>query len=149
MIGNTKGRLTHTTKYCDLLARSKRTPVSCYYAVDRLECLKAVSRKKADFTVLEAEDLYFTTLWDESAVLVVSEIRDVKKDPFQYVAVVVVRNSLNLTSVGDLRGAKLCHPGLGGKDDQSKLFAQVKNFFKKKECHLMGLIIMTESRSRE
>lgn len=124
VIGNPKTRLTHTTKYCDLLARSKRTPVSCVYAVDRLECLKAVSRRKADFTVLDAEDLYFSTLWDESAVLVVSEIRSVKKYLFEYGAVTVVRNSLNLTSVEDLRGTRLCHPGLG---ERNNLFAQVKD----------------------
>lgn len=121
VIGNPKARLTHTAKYCDLLARSKRTPVSCVFAVDRLECLKAVTRRKADFTVLDAEDLYFSTLWDESTVLVVSEIRSVKKYPFEYGAVTVVRNSLNLTSVEDLRGTKLCHPGLG---ERNNLFAQ-------------------------
>lgn len=84
-----------------------------------------MSRRKADFTVLEAEDLYFSTLWEDSGVLVVSEVRSLKALSFEFGAVVVVRNSLNISSVDDLKGSRLCHPGMARGTDRSPLFAQV------------------------
>lgn len=134
----------HVTKYCDLLARSKKSPVTCVYGTDRLHCLRIVSARDADFTVLDPEDLYFSTLWDESAVLVVSEIRAVRDMMYKYGIVLVVNNGLNLTGV-DLRGKKLCHPGLKSGSKWNDLFAQVIRFpdeadadgrseFRKKAC---------------
>lgn len=128
VVGNPKVKTTHTTKYCDLLERSKTTQATCLYATDRLECLRYVSKRKADFALLEAEDLYFSMQWDESAVLVVSEIRALQKNPFEEGHVVLVRNSLNLTSLDDLRGTKLCHPGYSQTFDKSDFNVQVTFF---------------------
>lgn len=125
VVGNPKVKTTHTTKYCDLLEKSKKTIVSCLYKTDRLGCLSAVSVREADFSLFDPEDLYYSTLSKENLILVASEIRDLQSAPFQYRYVVVIRKSSNITGIKDLAGKKLCHPGLESGPDWSHLFAQV------------------------
>lgn len=126
MSANPSLKSSHTVKNCEQLARSKKTQATCVFATDRLECLQLVSDRKADLTVLEAEDLLFATTACPAPcnVLVVSEVRVLKKNPQQYRAVVVVRSDANTRP--DLRGAKLCHPGWTHQDATSGLFTQVR-----------------------
>lgn len=125
VVGNPKVKTTHTTKYCDLLNDSKNTPVSCVYETDRLGCLWAVSYRKADFAVFEPEDLYFSTQLEDSLILVVGEIKALKKNRYHHGTVVVVRKSINITGTKDLQGKRVCHPGTESGPEWSTLFSQV------------------------
>lgn len=113
------------TKYCDALAKSKNTPVSCYFESDRLECLWSISRHKADMAILEPEDVYFSTVLEETSILIVTEIRSLKEDLFDKGMIVVVRKSANISNLGDLKGKNLCHPGIDSGFDWNYLYSQV------------------------
>ncbi|XP_046385110.1 transferrin isoform X2 [Ischnura elegans] len=87
------------------------SPVACVITSDRLECLRLLTAEKADFAVLEAEDLLVASKSSNPQILVTSELRLWRKRMFEKQMLVIVRNTLNITSVADLRGKKFCHPG--------------------------------------
>ena len=128
-MGNPKEKITHSTKYCNLLEKSKNTVVSCVYQPNRLECLRSISMRESDFSVFHPEDLYFSTLLKENSVLVAGEIRGIKENPYHHENVVVVRKDSNITSIKDLMGKKLCHPGTENGPEWSYIFSQVSSVF--------------------
>lgn len=114
----------HTVKNCDQLAQTKKAMATCVYAADHLDCLRLVSERKADLTIVEAEDLLFAaSMKEKCSVLVVSEVRVLREQQYEYEAVVVVRAEDHVRP--DLKGARLCHPGWTKQDGRSGLFTQV------------------------
>ncbi|XP_071448737.1 transferrin [Hetaerina americana] len=97
-------------KYCPQL-NVPESPAVCVVAFDRLECLRHLTEGKADFTVLEAEDLLVASRSPNPKILVTNELRIWKQSKYEYQMLVIVRKTLNLTGIADLRGRKFCHPG--------------------------------------
>ncbi|CAK9808394.1 unnamed protein product [Anthophora quadrimaculata] len=124
----------HTTKrirrLCPLLGTDQ---VVCVIGNDRINCLRQLTMGKADFTVLEPEDLVATSAYNEYKILVTNELRLFRDDKQRYDMVVIVHKDVG--NVWDVKGKRFCHPGLDTTDDWTNAFS---TYFEKsiitKEC---------------
>ncbi|XP_023309775.1 transferrin [Anoplophora glabripennis] len=119
-----KGGYMKSGRYCPNLdiAESK---VECVVALDRLDCLRRLSKGTADFSVFTAEDLV-TAQNSKIEVLVTNELRYNAKDNYEYEVVAVVNNNAGIKSKHDLKGKRFCHPGYGYETDWTRILA---NYF--------------------
>ncbi|KAG8235866.1 hypothetical protein J437_LFUL016473 [Ladona fulva] len=98
-------------KYCPFLD-AEDSPAVCV-----LECLRRLTVGKADFAVLQAEEIFVASKTSSPQVLITNELRLWKEYKYEYQMVVIVRNTLNITGISDLRGKRFCHPGFDLQHD--------------------------------
>lgn len=118
-----KGRFKKSQVYCSRLDQAD-SKVECVVAIDRLDCLRRISKGTVDFSVFTAEDL----VTSENAgveILLTNELR-FTKNPHEYQIVAVVDNRSGIKSRHDLKGRRYCHPGYGYESDWSTVLS---NFF--------------------
>jgi len=104
-----RGSFKRAEKYCPII--EKQSQLRCVVGVDRLDCARKIHKGYAHFGVFSSEDL-LASRWAGLELLVTSEIR-FHDTPFEYDLVVVVDNEANINNAGDLRAARMCHPGKG------------------------------------
>ncbi|XP_076758710.1 transferrin 3 isoform X1 [Xylocopa sonorina] len=114
----------HTTKqihrYCPQLVISG-SQVECVYGNDRFNCMRRLTMGKADFTVLEPEDLVAASAYNEYNILVTNELRLYANEKQRYEMVVVV--SKDVRNIWDVKGKRFCHPGMDTTDDWTSAFS--------------------------
>ncbi|KOX73093.1 Transferrin [Melipona quadrifasciata] len=76
---------------------------------------------KADFTVLEPEDLVAASAYNEYNILVTNELRAFPDEKQRYEMVVIV--SKEVRNIWDVKGKRFCHPGLDTTDDWTNAFS--------------------------
>lgn len=89
----------------------------------RLDCLRRISKGKADFAVLTPEDLV-TAANSEIEVLLTNELR-YTNEKNEYEIVAVFRNSSGIRSIHDLKDKRFCHPGYGYESDWTRILSNV------------------------
>lgn len=115
---------------CDSFRMHPKSGIKCIEAVDRIRCLKEIVAGRADFGVFKAEDLYLASLISNASVqelVVTNEFRLFKNQKFEFDMVSLVTNDAHITSLTDLKGKRLCHPGFdesGWLLDFSEIFLQ-------------------------
>ncbi|XP_043526669.1 transferrin isoform X3 [Frieseomelitta varia] len=114
----------HTTKrirgLCKQLVISG-SPIECIIGNDRFNCLRRLTMGKADFTVLEPEDLVAASAYNEYNILVTNELRAFPDEKQRYEMVVIV--SKEVRNIWDVKGKRFCHPGLDTTDDWTNAFS--------------------------
>ncbi|KAK9295653.1 hypothetical protein QLX08_010079 [Tetragonisca angustula] len=114
----------HTTKrirgLCKQLVISG-SPIECIIGNDRFNCLRRLTMGKADFTVLEPEDLVAASVYNEYNILVTNELRAFPDEKQRYEMVVIV--SKEVRNIWDVKGKRFCHPGLDTTDDWTNAFS--------------------------
>ncbi|XP_011298780.1 transferrin [Fopius arisanus] len=96
--------------------------IDCVIVSDRLQCLRIVSNGRADFAVLEPEDLFAGMTYEEAPVLVTHELRLFPTEASNYEMIVLVNNKIR--SFSDLHDKRFCHPGYDATDsDWTPIFA--------------------------
>ncbi|XP_043790727.1 transferrin isoform X5 [Apis laboriosa] len=95
--------------------------IECVIGSDRFNCLRHLSMNKADFTVLEPEDLVAASAYNEYNILVTNELRLFSDEKQRYEMVVIV--SKNVRNIWDVKGKRFCHPGLDTTDDWTNSFS--------------------------
>ncbi|XP_041988960.1 transferrin-like [Aricia agestis] len=112
-----KGAYKRGAKYCPVLDDEK-SGIECVLGIDRLDCLRRISKGTVDFGVFSPEDL-IAAKWANIDVLVTNELR-LRPRPFERSVVAVVNRRIlpatpwSLEAV--LRNTTLCHPGNGVTD---------------------------------
>ncbi|XP_065219202.1 transferrin-like isoform X2 [Planococcus citri] len=119
-------------KQCNGLEKNTNQKIKCVFAVDRLRCLELLMAGKADFGVFKAEDLLISATQnkkDINELVVINEFRFLRDQPYEFEMVVVVSNDVEINSLADLQGKRLCHPGFDENgwmnNDWSEMFSQI------------------------
>ncbi|CAH0559126.1 unnamed protein product [Brassicogethes aeneus] len=120
---DSKGGYKVSNHYCPTLTKLKSN-IECVVGIDRLDCLRHLSKGTADFTVLTAEDLV-TAHTSEIEVLVTNELR-YTSEKYEYELVAVVNKKSGITSRHHLKDKKYCHPGYGYEEYFTKILV---NYF--------------------
>ncbi|XP_031358132.1 transferrin-like, partial [Photinus pyralis] len=115
-----RGSFRKAAKFCPVLD-GPDSKVECVIGLDRLDCLRRISKGKADFSVFSAEDLV-TASNLQVEVLVTNEMR-YTNDEFEYEVVAVVDDEARIQTRYDLRDKRLCHPGYGYEADWTQILA--------------------------
>ncbi|KAF5299510.1 hypothetical protein FQR65_LT01093 [Abscondita terminalis] len=115
-----RGSFRKAAKYCPVLD-GPDSKVECVIGLDRLDCLRKISKGKADFAVFAAEDLVAASNL-RVEVLVTNEMR-YTNDQYEYEVVAVVDNDANIKTRYDLRDKRFCHPGYGYEADWTQILA--------------------------
>lgn len=118
-----RGKFKKSQIYCSKLD-SLDSKVECVVALDRLDCLRRISKGTVDFSVFTPEDL----VTSENAgveILLTNEVR-FTKNPYDYQVVAVIDNNSGIKSRHDLKGKRYCHPGYGYETDWTTILS---NFF--------------------
>lgn len=89
--------------------------IECVKARDRMECLEKVKDRKADFMIVDPEDMYVAYRMQNEDFSVFSEIRtlDEPSSEFRYEGIMLVRKGSDVHSMKDLSGKKACYTGYG------------------------------------
>ncbi|XP_017878317.1 transferrin isoform X1 [Ceratina calcarata] len=95
--------------------------IDCVIGNDRFDCLRRLTMAKADFTVLEPEDLVAAAAYNEYNILVTSELRLFADEKQRYEMVFIVTEDVR--NIWDIKGKRLCHPGLDTTDDWTNAFS--------------------------
>uniref|UniRef100_A0A182N8I6 Transferrin n=1 Tax=Anopheles dirus TaxID=7168 RepID=A0A182N8I6_9DIPT len=100
---------------CVRLTRDANVAIGCVGGLDRLDCLRKVQSRQADYLVADPEDVYVASHFDNQDFVVVSELRTAEEPtaPFRYEGIMLVRAADNFKSLADLRGKRSCHTGFG------------------------------------
>uniref|UniRef100_A0A182W5Q6 Transferrin n=1 Tax=Anopheles minimus TaxID=112268 RepID=A0A182W5Q6_9DIPT len=100
---------------CARLTRTAGVPIGCVAGIDRLDCLRKVQNRQADYLVADPEDVYVASHFDNQDFTVFSELRTAEEPTamFRYEGIMLVRASDKFHSLGDLRGKRSCHTGFG------------------------------------
>ncbi|XP_011641592.1 serotransferrin isoform X1 [Pogonomyrmex barbatus] len=124
----------HTTqKILSLCPKLAKSPIECVIEADRFGCLRRVVSGDVDITVLEPEELVAIRNYKLYNVLVTNELRLFQDDDHRF-EVVAIANK-NVRRIWDVKGKRLCHPGLDTVDDWTKVFSTYfENLIIKKEC---------------
>ncbi|KAK4882805.1 hypothetical protein RN001_006124 [Aquatica leii] len=115
-----RGSFRKAAKYCPVLD-GPDSKVECVIGLDRLDCLRKISKGKADFSVFAAEDLVAASNL-QVEVLVTNEMR-YTNDVYEYEVVAVVDNDANIKTRYDLRDKRFCHPGYGYEADWTQILS--------------------------
>ncbi|XP_063912474.1 transferrin [Zophobas morio] len=115
-----RGGFKRSGKYCPTLDKPD-SRVECVLGIDRLDCLRKISKGQADFSVFTPEDLVTATN-SEIEVLLTDELR-YTDNKFEYEVVAVTQNSARIRSRHDLKGKRFCHPGYGYETDWTRILA--------------------------
>ncbi|XP_017753884.1 PREDICTED: transferrin isoform X2 [Eufriesea mexicana] len=119
---------------CSQLVNS-RSQVECVVGNDRFNCMRRLTMGKADFTVLEPEDLVAASAYNEYNILVTNELRLFPDEKQRYEMVVIV--SKDVRNIWDVKGKRFCHPGLDTTDDWTNAFSTYfEQWIISKECDL-------------
>lgn len=89
--------------------------IECVKARDRMECLSVVQKRKADFMIVDPEDMYVAYRMQNEDFSVFSEIRTLIEPaaPFRYEGIMLVHKGSDIHSMKDLAGKKACYTGYG------------------------------------
>lgn len=89
--------------------------IECVKARDRMECLSVVNSRKADFMIVDPEDMYVAYRMKNEDFSVFSEIRTLvePQNPFRYEGIMLVHKGSDIHSMKDLAGKKACYTGYG------------------------------------
>ncbi|XP_035908482.1 transferrin [Anopheles stephensi] len=100
---------------CARLTRAAVTELECVGGIDRLDCLRKVQNREADFLLADPEDVYVASHFNNQDFVVFSELRTAEEPTakFRYEGIMLVRASDNFQSLADLRGKRSCHTGFG------------------------------------
>uniref|UniRef100_A0A182MQL1 Transferrin n=1 Tax=Anopheles culicifacies TaxID=139723 RepID=A0A182MQL1_9DIPT len=103
------------TRICVRLARTAGVPIGCVGGIDRMDCLRKVQNREADYLVADPEDVYVASHFDNQDYIVFSELRTAEEPTamFRYEGIMLVRASDKFHSLADLRGKRSCHTGFG------------------------------------
>lgn len=118
-----RGIFKRAAQYCPQLD-TEDSNIECVVGVDRLDCLRRISKGKADFAVLTPEDL-LAALNLRVDVLVTNEMRFIQTEPYEYQIVAVVNKHSEINNIYDIEGKKLCHPGYGHETEWTTVLANV------------------------
>ncbi|KAL3278705.1 hypothetical protein HHI36_016239 [Cryptolaemus montrouzieri] len=115
-----RGSFKRATRYCPAL-NTPDSQAQCVIGMDRLDCLRKISKKQADFAVFTPEDLIVAS---NSAIeaLIINELRfsDVK---YEYEVVAVLDKKAGIKSRHDLQDKRFCHPGYGYQSDWTTILS--------------------------
>lgn len=110
-----------------------RSQIECVIGNDRFNCLRRLITGNADFTVLEPEDLIAVAAYNEYNILVTNELKLFPNEKQRFEMVVIVNKNVN--NRWDIKGNRLCHPGLETEDDWTKAFSTYfENWVIPREC---------------
>ncbi|XP_018328245.1 transferrin [Agrilus planipennis] len=116
-----RGSFKKASKYCPLLDQNANSKVECVIGLDRLDCLRKISKGHADWSIFTPEDLV-TAQNSGVEMLITNEMR-FTDDNFEYEVVAVINNDAGISSKHDLKDKKLCHPGYGYETDWTTILA--------------------------
>ncbi|XP_011704440.1 PREDICTED: transferrin [Wasmannia auropunctata] len=124
----------HTTpRILSLCPKLAKSPIECVTETDRFACLRRVANGDVDVTVLEPEELVAIRNYKLYSVLVTNELRLFPDDDHRFQIVAIAHK--NVQRIWDVKGKRLCHPGLDNTDDMTKIFSTYfENLIIKKEC---------------
>ncbi|XP_011156703.1 transferrin [Solenopsis invicta] len=124
----------HTTqRILSLCPKLAKSPIECVIETDRFGCLRRVANGDVDITVLEPEELVAIRNYKLYSVLVTNELRLFQDDDHRFEVVAIAYK--NVRRIWDVKGKRLCHPGLDTIDDWTKIFSTYfENLIIKKEC---------------
>lgn len=89
--------------------------IFCVGARDRAECLSLIQSRGADFTPVDPEDIWVAANRPDEDFKIFDEIRT-KEEPnneFRYEGVAVIHADQEISKIGDIKGFKSCHTGIG------------------------------------
>ncbi|XP_053664953.1 transferrin [Anopheles marshallii] len=100
---------------CVRITRAADVSIGCVAGIDRLDCLRKVQHRQADYVAADPEDVYVASHFDNQDFTVFSELRTSEEPTamFRYEGIMLVRASDNFHSLADLRGKRSCHTGFG------------------------------------
>uniref|UniRef100_A0A182Q8L3 Transferrin n=1 Tax=Anopheles farauti TaxID=69004 RepID=A0A182Q8L3_9DIPT len=100
---------------CVRLTRDANVAIGCVGGLDRLDCLRKVQNRQADYLMADPEDVYVASHFDNQDFIVMSELRTAEEPtaPFRYEGIMLVRAADNFKSLTDLHGKRSCHTGFG------------------------------------
>lgn len=100
---------------CSRLTVGAEVPIECVAGLDRIDCLRKVRDRQADYLAADPEDLYVAMNLEDQDFVVFGEQRSVEEPtaPFRYEGIMLVRAADGFRSLEDLRGKKSCHTGFG------------------------------------
>ncbi|XP_018340131.1 PREDICTED: transferrin isoform X2 [Trachymyrmex septentrionalis] len=124
----------HTTqRILSLCPKLAKSPIECVVETDRFGCLRRVANGDVDITVLEPEELVAIRNYKLYSVLVTNELRLFSEEDHRFKVVTIAHK--NVQRIWDVKGKRLCHPGLDTVDDWTKIFSMYfENLIIKKEC---------------
>ncbi|XP_018392136.1 PREDICTED: transferrin [Cyphomyrmex costatus] len=124
----------HTTqRILSLCPKLAKSPIECVIETDRFGCLRRVANGDVDITVLEPEELVAIRNYKLYSVLVTNELRLFPDDDHRFEIVAIAHK--NVQRIWDVKGKRLCHPGLDTIDDWTKIFSMYfENLIINKEC---------------
>ena len=89
--------------------------IECVKGRDRMDCLAKVKDRKADFMIVDPEDMYVAYRMQNEDFAVFSEIRTLVEpdSEFRYEGIMLVHKGSDIHSMQDLKGKKACYTGYG------------------------------------
>lgn len=89
--------------------------IECVKGRDRMDCVSLVNQRKADFMIVDPEDMYVAYRMQNEDFSVFSEIRTLAEptNTYRYEGVMMVRKGSDIHSMADLAGKKACYTGYG------------------------------------
>ncbi|XP_065170841.1 transferrin [Atheta coriaria] len=113
-----RGGFKKAAKHCPTLDRPE-SKVECVVGIDRMDCLRRISKGKVDFSVFTPEDLVSATN-SEVDVLLTNQMK-FSKENYEYEVVAIVSDESGINSVHDLKDKNFCHPGYGYETDWTNI----------------------------
>ncbi|KAJ8921781.1 hypothetical protein NQ315_008407, partial [Exocentrus adspersus] len=120
---NSRRGFNKSERYCPDL-NTTDSKVECVVALDRLDCLRRLSKGTVDFSVFTAEDL-IAAQNSEIEILITNELRNTVND-YEYEVVAIANDRSGIKSRHDLKGKRYCHPGYGYEENWTRILA---NYF--------------------
>lgn len=89
--------------------------IECVKGRDRMDCLSVIKNRKADFMIVDPEDMYVAYRMQNEDFSVFSEIRTLVEPTaeFRYEGIMLVHKNSDIHSMKDLAGKKACYTGYG------------------------------------
>ncbi|XP_017783463.1 PREDICTED: transferrin [Nicrophorus vespilloides] len=115
-----RGGFKRAARYCPTLDKAD-SKVECVVGMDRLDCLRKISKGIVDFSVFSPEDIVTATN-SEVEVLLTNEMR-YSQEKYEYEVVAVINDESGIKSKHDLRNKNFCHPGYGYETDWTDILA--------------------------
>uniref|UniRef100_A0A1E1WVR2 Putative transferrin n=1 Tax=Tityus obscurus TaxID=1221240 RepID=A0A1E1WVR2_TITOB len=95
---------------CLQMAEEHSDLVECVSRIDGLSCMESIASNESDIMSFDAANLFVAGNNFNLSVLAFEENNG---EPYKYRSVALVRKSLELSSLADLKGKKSCHTGVG------------------------------------
>uniref|UniRef100_A0A1W7R9D1 Transferrin n=1 Tax=Hadrurus spadix TaxID=141984 RepID=A0A1W7R9D1_9SCOR len=94
--------------HCEQMAQDISDTFTCVSREDRFDCMRAVQSGDADITSVDAQGIYTAG----QLSLSVLAYEEVNRATSRYRGVALVKRSLELSSLSELRGKRSCHTGV-------------------------------------